>query len=82
MVEPVDAVHAALIGEAPSAGAHPEEMKANVDLRIGRSFALNASGRMTPAGLVCAAIAASAILLSAAALVRAVQASKDRGAAR
>ncbi len=63
---------------ASIAPTHPEEMKASVDLRIGRSFSLTASGRMTPASLVCAAIAASAVLLSTAAVVRALQAGKAR----
>lgn len=52
---------------------HPEEMRASVELRLGQNFALNAAGRLTPAGLICAGIAASAILLSAAALLRAMR---------
>ena len=57
--------------------AHPEEMKAHVDLRIGDRIALNASARLTPAGLVCGAIAIAATFLSAAALARAVRAARE-----
>ncbi|WP_395665574.1 hypothetical protein [Methylocella sp.] len=68
------------LAEAGRAGApsHPEEMKAHVALRIGDRVALNASARLTPAGLVCGAIAVSAALLSAAALVRAARGAKAR----
>ncbi|WP_395697581.1 hypothetical protein [Methylocella sp.] len=61
----------AALGDSSSAAPHPEEMKAGVELRIGRGFAMSASARTTPAGLICAAIAVSAILLSASALLRA-----------
>ena len=54
---------------ASGAAAHPEEMKASVDLRIGDAVSLRATGRTTPAGLVTAGIMVSAIILSVAALV-------------
>ncbi|PNG24209.1 hypothetical protein [Methylocella silvestris] len=57
---------------------HPEEMKAVVEVQWGRSFAMKASARLTPAGLVCGAVAAAAVLLSAAALVRAVRVDRCR----
>ncbi|PNG24171.1 hypothetical protein [Methylocella silvestris] len=60
--------------EAPT---HPEEMKAIIEVRWGRSFAMKASARLTPAGLVCGAIAAAAVLLSSAALVRSVRAGRS-----
>ncbi len=63
---------------AAQAATHPEEMKAVVEVQFGRSFAMKASARLTPAGLVCGAIAAAAVLLSSAALVRAAQAGKRR----
>jgi hypothetical protein len=50
---------------------HPEEMKAVYDLRVGKFISLQGSARMTPAGLVTAGIAASAILLAVSALIRA-----------
>jgi hypothetical protein len=50
--------------------AHPQEMSARVDFRIGRSVALQAAARTTPAGLAAAGILVSAILLSTAVLVR------------
>ncbi len=60
------------------AATHPEEMKAVVEAQWGRSFAMKASARLTPAGLVCGAIAAAAVLLSSAAMVRAVRADRGR----
>lgn len=64
--------------EPALAGTHPEEIKGTIDLRFGRSFSMTSSGRITPAGLICGAIAASAILLSVATLVRAIQTRKNR----
>ncbi len=52
---------------------HPEEMTAQVQLRIGQRAVLTATARATPAGLVTAGIMVAAILLSAAALVRAAR---------
>lgn len=52
---------------------HPEEMKGRVELRIGERTVLSASVRTTPAGLVTTGIMVGAILLSAAALVRAAR---------
>jgi hypothetical protein len=52
---------------------HPEEMKAVYDLRIGKWVTLQGSARITPAGVVCTALAVAAILLSTAALVRATR---------
>jgi len=53
--------------------AHPEEMKAVYDLRIGKWVTLQGSARITPAGVVCTGLAVAAILLSTAALVRAAR---------
>lgn len=50
---------------------HPEEMRATWDLKVGKSITLQGDARWTPAGIVTAGIAASAVLLSLAALVRA-----------
>lgn len=50
---------------------HPEEMRATWDLRLGKRITLQGNARWTPAGVVTAGIAASAVLLSLAALVRA-----------
>ncbi len=55
---------------------HPEEMRADYDLRIGRSFNLKGTARITPAGVVTLGIAVAAILLSSAVLVRASRAAK------
>lgn len=56
---------------APAYPYHPEEMKAVWDLRVGKYISIQASARWTPAGVVTAGIAASAILLAITALVRA-----------
>jgi hypothetical protein len=49
----------------PAPGAHPEEMRGTVELRITDHVTLRASARATPAGLVGAAILLSAILVPA-----------------
>jgi hypothetical protein len=59
------------VGQAASAPAHPEEIRAKVKLRFGKRSRLNATLRTTPAGLVTAGIMTAAIFLSIAALVRA-----------
>ena len=61
------------VGQVPSAGVHPEEIKASVDLHVGNSVSLSATLRTTPAGLVTAGIMVSAIVLAVAALVRAAR---------
>jgi hypothetical protein len=48
---------------ADSAAPHPEEMRATVDLTIGRSITIKATARATPAGLVTAALLVVAILI-------------------
>lgn len=50
---------------------HPEEMKAVFDMKVGRFVTMQCSMRCTPADIITAGIAASAILLACAALVRA-----------
>ncbi|MBB3929512.1 hypothetical protein GGR25_000531 [Kaistia hirudinis] len=52
---------------------HPEEMKAIWDVRVGKHITAQGSARWTPAGVVTAGIAASAILLAAATLIRAAR---------
>ena len=59
-------------GQAESAPAHPEEIRASVDLRIGKNVALKATVRTTPAGLVTAGVVV-AVVLSITALVRAIR---------
>jgi hypothetical protein len=51
-------------GQAESAPVHPEEIRASVDLRIGKNVALKATVRTTPAGLVTAGVMVAAIVLS------------------
>jgi hypothetical protein len=52
---------------------HPEEMRGDFDLRIGRSVSLKGSGRLTPAGVVTTGLMTVAVLLAATALVRAAR---------
>jgi hypothetical protein len=61
------------VGPATSAQAHPEEIRAQVKLRLGKRSRLNATLRTTPAGLVTAGIMTAAIFLSIATLVRAAR---------
>jgi hypothetical protein len=47
----------------PDTAPHPEEMKATIDLTIGRSVTVKASARATPAGLLTTALLVAAILI-------------------
>ena len=49
---------------------HPEEIRGDFDLSIGKNVRLTGHGRLTPAGIVTMGIVTVGILLSAAALVR------------
>jgi hypothetical protein len=53
--------------------AHPEEIKAIVEFRVGNSVSLNATMRTIPAGLVTAGVMVAAIVLSIAIMVRAIR---------
>jgi hypothetical protein len=44
--------------------AHPEEMKATYDLRVGKMISLKGSARITPAGVVTTGIALSLVALA------------------
>lgn len=52
--------------ESPS---HPEEIRADYELRLGKLFTVQASARITPAGVISAGIAAAAIILAVGFLV-------------
>jgi len=52
---------------------HPEEMRGEFDLSIGKNIRLTGHGRLTPAGIVTMGIVTVGIMLSAAALVRAAR---------
>ncbi len=52
---------------------HPEEMRGEFDLHIGKNINLKGAGRTTPAGIVTVGITIAAGLLAAAALVRAAR---------
>jgi hypothetical protein len=60
-------------GQYASALAHPEEIRASVKFRIGNSVSLNAMVRMMPAGLVTIGVMVATLVLSIAALVRAIR---------
>ena len=47
--------------EVPS---HPEEIRADYELRLGKLITVQASARITPAGVISAGIAAAAIILA------------------
>lgn len=51
----------AVFDPAPS---HPEELRSEFDLRIGKHISLQGKARLTPAGLICAGLSAGFILLS------------------
>ena len=52
---------------------HPEEMRGDFDLSIGKNIRLTGHGRLTPTGIVTMGMVAVGILLSATALVRAAR---------
>ena len=52
---------------------HPEEIRGDFDLSIGKNIRLTGHGRLTPAGIVTMGIVAVGILLSAAAVARAAR---------
>ena len=59
--------------EMTTAAPHPEEMRAEAELRVRGDTVLRATARATPAGLIALGALVSAILLSTAALVRAAR---------
>ncbi|TLX44017.1 hypothetical protein FBQ73_08005 [Xanthobacter autotrophicus] len=59
--------------QIPPSPYHPEEMTATWDVRIGKSITLQGRARWTPAGVITAGIAASAMMLAMSALVRAAR---------
>jgi hypothetical protein len=72
-VPPMDDRTAQTTKQAVTDSTHPEEMKASVDLRIGKSVSLQATARTTPAGLVSTGIMVSAIILAVTTLTWAVR---------
>jgi hypothetical protein len=52
---------------------HPEEMRGDFDLRIGKNISLKGSGRLTPAGIVSVGLMTAAVFLAATVLVRAAR---------
>jgi hypothetical protein len=65
----------AVLGKESSfaVAAHPEEIKSTFDLRVGDSVVLQASARITPAGVICTGIAVATIMLSIGYLVSSKQ---------
>jgi hypothetical protein len=51
----------AVFDPAPS---HPEELRSEFELRIGRHISLQGRARLTPAGLICAGLSVAVITLS------------------
>lgn len=52
--------------EEPSSAvpSHPEEIRSAFELRLGRHITLQASARITPAGVISAGIAVAAMVLA------------------
>jgi hypothetical protein len=48
---------------------HPEEMKTNFNMRIGKSISLQGSARITPAGIVTVGVTTLLVALAVAALI-------------
>jgi hypothetical protein len=54
---------------APDAASHPEEIRAEYELRMGNLLTVKANARITPAGVISAGIASAAIILAVGFLV-------------
>ena len=63
---------------AAGTSAHPEELRATVDLRVGDRVRLAAAARTTPAGLMAVGLMVSSILMAVALVVRAAGTARDR----
>lgn len=61
------------VQEAPlvAAPAHPQEIRSDFDLRVGKHLVLQGSARITPAGVICTGIAIAAMTLALGYLVTA-----------
>ena len=64
---PADGVDAK---ELPTAAPHPEEMKATTTVSFGEWATITTTARATPAGLMCAAVLAAAIMIPLATVLR------------
>jgi hypothetical protein len=51
------------VAVSSTAAPHPEEMKGTVTFRLGNWASVTATGRATPAGFICAAALACAVLI-------------------
>lgn len=49
-------VRSAIVEEAPS---HPEEIRSEFDLHVGKHIHLQGKARITPAGIICCGLAAA-----------------------
>lgn len=52
-------------GDPADIPAHPEEIKATYDLRVGNMISLKGSARITPAGVVTTGMMVALIMLAA-----------------
>jgi len=63
------AAESALASVAPS---HPEEIRSEFELRVGKHITLQGKARITPAGLICSGLAVATIAFAFGYLARAV----------
>jgi hypothetical protein len=49
--------------DASTAAPHPEELRATMDLRVGKCITVSTAARATPAGLVAVAVLVSAVMI-------------------
>jgi hypothetical protein len=59
--------------QKPISLTHPEEIRSAVDLRLGKHVSLQASARITPAGVVSAGIAVALMTLAAGYVVSSIR---------
>lgn len=66
-------------GDHAVVSRHPEEISAEYELRLGRYLAISARARITPAGVICAGLAAAAIILAAGRLAAVTAGRREKG---
>ncbi|TDK35288.1 hypothetical protein E2F50_13635 [Rhizobium deserti] len=56
--------------------SHPEEIKSTFEMRVGKNITLQASARITPAGVISTGVALAAMMFAAGYLVSSLRGSR------
>jgi hypothetical protein len=60
-------------GLADLAPSHPEDIRSEFDLRVGKHISLQGRARITPAGLICSGLAVAMVAFAFGYLARSVR---------